>query len=138
MPGFENLIKRFVYSTTATKWCWIHGPWGSKTKYPCGVDYIEHTFGLYAGFSYPSVTPAQQTQIYSCAYTAGLAAYTSMKPSIGVCYVSAGIGCAPAVIANLPAANEVGRKVFYECLNRTDLPQSIKSQCTIGIYKKDL
>jgi hypothetical protein len=137
LPGFENLIKKYGYSTPQTKWCTAHGPFGSSTKYPCGVEWIDHTVGVYATFTYPPVNRDQQAAIYACAHAANTAAYPYLAQAIASC--AAGPACMVAFLAAIPIANEQGRAVFTKCIREASgLPESVKQQCNWGLIRKRL
>ncbi|MBL4968644.1 hypothetical protein [Bacillus halotolerans] len=135
MPGAENLIYKYVYSTPENIYC--RSRWFGR--YWCGLRWVEHTMGVFVGFTYPSVSEGDLAKIYSCAAEAGLAATPPIAAAVLACGVTGGTACVPAVAAAIPAANELLRAIFFYCLkDHTDLSDEVISQCEIGIYQKEL
>ncbi|KJD43010.1 hypothetical protein [Paenibacillus terrae] len=134
MPGAENLLVKYVYSTPENIYC--NSPLG---RYWCGIRYSEHTMGVFAGFTYPRVSAGDQAKIYTCAIEAGIAATPPIALAIAGCEITGGLACVEAVALAIPAANEILRTAFFRCLREQQtLPEEIVSQCDIGIYQKSL
>ncbi|WP_449376675.1 hypothetical protein [Bacillus safensis] len=134
MPGSENLLFKYVYSTPENIYC--RTPFG---RVWCGLKWVEHTIGVFAGFTYPSISAEDQTKIYNCAAAGGIAATPPITAAVAGCGVTAGTACFAAVAAAIPVANELLRSTFLYCLKEhTDLSDDIISQCEIGIYQKEL
>ncbi|MGR5904275.1 hypothetical protein ACT7DQ_27450 [Bacillus cereus] len=128
MLGAKNLIRKITYSLPETKYC--HGPF--HTKYPCGFHWVNHTVGIYAEFTYPSVPPDQQAAIYACAYAAGVAAYPTLAGAVASC--AAGPACIKAITLAIPVSNSILRETFFKCIREASgLPNSVKGQCNIGL-----
>lgn len=132
MPGAENLIKRFVYSLPETKYC--STPFG---KVPCGARMRDHKIGVYAVFTYPSVSPSQEATIYSCAGAGITAVYLLFATATGVCsHPATAVGCPAAIRTAIYSANPVLRETFHKCIINSGLPSDVKRQCDIGIVTR--
>lgn len=131
MLGDENLIRRIVYSLPERKYWNFLG-----IGFPCGVKWVDHTMGIYAGFDYPSVTPEMEAVIYDCAYLAGMAAATPLDGVVAAICQS-GVGCPDALAAGLPAANSILRETFFKCIESSGLPDDVKKRVDIVIYIRD-
>ncbi|MEW8954942.1 hypothetical protein [Clostridium sp.] len=127
MPSSEKLLGQYSYLEPYSSTCKHQGPLGAIYDVPC-IKERRRIVGVFVRYNYPEVPPEEVEAIDKCAAEAGKAAWPTVSGAI-----SSGKALIPGAIV---VANEILRRNFEECLNKSDVSPKVKETAAIGIYRR--
>ncbi|WP_027632174.1 hypothetical protein [Clostridium hydrogeniformans] len=129
MKSSENILGKYSYLEPYSSTCKHQGPLGTIYDIPC-IKERRREVEVFIKYYYPETSKEEEEMIHSCARKAGEEAWPTISGAI-----ASGMSLIPGAIV---IANEILRRDFKECLNKSNVSTKIKEESTIGIYRRRL